>query len=251
MHLLQSDTDGNVDRSEYRESITWIQEAIPVNERSGGEWRSAKVTMFRVLGSLQSFASACNRRQVMQVGAASLGLQQLLAHESLAAPESVAYGAGFGQAKNIFLIYLQGAASQFETWDPKPEAPEGIRGKWGSTQTSVPGISICEKLPKLAQLADRMALVRSMTHPHNNHSNLYTLTGAPAIDFSNETNPTTRHRPFWKRPRLPGGSDRNRRTFRCASKHRVALAIQFLFTAHTARRPVRFVSRTRIQPRLD
>ena len=154
--------------------------------------------MFRILGSSNPFSTGCDRRQVMQIGLASLGLPELLFHESLAAAESGVSGTSFGRAKNIFLIYLQGAASQFETWDPKPEAPEEIRGKWGSIQSTVPGTSICDQLPKLACLVDRMAIVRSMTHPHNNHSNLYTLTGAPAIDFSNETNPTdTRHRPFF------------------------------------------------------
>ena len=50
----------------------------------------------------------------------------------------------------------------------------------------------------MAQIADRLALVRSMSHPYNNHSNLYTLTAAPAVDFSNETNPfDSRHRPFF------------------------------------------------------
>jgi hypothetical protein len=106
--------------------------------------------------------------------------------------------ASFGRAKNILLIYQQGAASQLETWDPKPQATEGIRGKWGAISTAVPGVAICEMLPRLSRITDRMAIVRSMTHDNNNHSNLYTLSGAPAIDFSSETNPAdTRHRPFF------------------------------------------------------
>ncbi|MFN9977486.1 MAG: DUF1501 domain-containing protein, partial [Phycisphaerae bacterium] len=117
--------------------------------------------------------------------------------ESLAA-SAPAVTASFGRAKNILLVYQQGAASQLETWDPKPHAPEGIRGKWGAISTAVPGVAICEMLPKLSRITDRMAIVRSMTHDNNNHSNLYTLSGAPAIDFSSETNPSeTRHRPFF------------------------------------------------------
>lgn len=154
--------------------------------------------MFRVLGSQTSFSTGWNRRQVLRVGIGSLGLPQLLAHESVRAEQPSVAVSSFGRVKNIFLVYLQGAASQFETWDPKPEAPEEIRGKFGAAQTVVPGISICDQLPRLSLLTDRMAFVRSMSHPHNNHSNLYTLTGAPAIDFSNETNPhDTRHRPFF------------------------------------------------------
>ena len=154
--------------------------------------------MLRILGSSVPFGNFCDRRQVLRIGAASLGLPQLLFHEALQAADPSLHGAAFGRAKNILLIYLQGAASQFETWDPKPDAPEEIRGKWGAISTSVPGVSICDRLPKLARMVDRMALVRSMTHDHNNHSNLYTLTGAPALDFSSETNPLdTRHRPFF------------------------------------------------------
>lgn len=154
--------------------------------------------MLQILGSSNPFLSRCNRRQVLGIGAASIGLPQLLKMEAEGASEMIPGDTGFGRAKNIFLIYLQGAASQFETWDPKPEAPEGIRGKFGAISTSVSGTSICDQLPKLACLTDRFALVRSMTHPHNNHSNLYTLTGAPAVDFSSETNPfDSRHRPFF------------------------------------------------------
>ena len=98
----------------------------------------------------------------------------------------------------MLLVYLQGAAAQYETWDPKPDAPAGIRGQWSATQTSVPGTLICDQLPKLAALTDRLAIVRSMTHDNSNHSNLYTLTGYPAVDFSSETNPfDSRHHPFF------------------------------------------------------
>jgi hypothetical protein len=96
------------------------------------------------------------------------------------------------------LLYLQGAASQFETWDPKPDAPAEIRGKWGVAQTAVPGTFIGEHLPKMSRVTDRIAIVRSMTHEYNNHSNLYTLSGYPTVDFTSETNPSDgRHHPFF------------------------------------------------------
>src|SRR5205814_7957662 len=113
--------------------------------------------------------------------AASLSLSQLFHLEALAASQNQAGNPrSFGKAKRILLLYLQGAASQFETWDPKPHAPAEIRGKWGAISTAVPGMAICDQLPRIAQVADRLAIVRSMTHEHNNHSNLYTLTGFPA-----------------------------------------------------------------------
>jgi len=104
----------------------------------------------------------------------------------------------FGAAKQVLLLYLQGAASQFETWDPRPHAPAEIRGQWSPAATAVPGTMICEKLPRLASVTDRLAIIRSMTHKYNNHSNLYTLSGYPAVDFGSETNPfDSRHHPFF------------------------------------------------------
>jgi Protein of unknown function (DUF1501) len=156
--------------------------------------------MLSVLGSANPWRRGVNRREVMRIGglgALGMALPQLFQHALQAAPHAPALP-GFGRAKRIVLLYLQGAASQFETWDPKPEAPEEIRGKYGPISTSVAGTQICEKLPKLAKMADRLALVRSMSHKHNNHSNLYTLTGFPALDFTSETNAAdSRHHPFF------------------------------------------------------
>jgi len=152
--------------------------------------------VLRILGSPDLLHRTLNRRDLIRVGmlggaAASAGS---VAAKELA-PTSLADS--FGAAKQVLLLYLQGAASQFETWDPRPEAPAEIRGKWGPASTAVPGTFICEKLPKLARLTDRMAIVRSMTHKYNNHSNLYTLSGYPAVDFGSETNPfDSRHHPF-------------------------------------------------------
>ena len=152
--------------------------------------------MLEILGSVNPFHRGIDRRTAMSVGglgAVSLTLPDVLRHESLAAGEPLR-----PRAKQVLLIYLQGAASQFETWDPKPDAPESIRGECGAIQTSVPGVRICGELPKLAAMVDRLGIVRSMTHPNNNHSNLYTLTGYPAVDFSSETNPfDSRHHPFF------------------------------------------------------
>jgi len=62
-------------------------------------------------------------------------------------------------------IFQSGGPSQHETFDPKPDAPEGIRGEYGTTQTSLPGVRFCEYLPKLASRAHRFSLVRTMHHP--------------------------------------------------------------------------------------
>ncbi|MBC8350479.1 MAG: DUF1501 domain-containing protein [Planctomycetes bacterium] len=143
--------------------------------------------------------AAITRREAMRVGGLAtfgLSLPDLLRLRSLQAASRS--GGTFGRAKRVLLLYLQGAASQLETWDPKPDAPAEVRGKWGAASTSVPGIQICDQLPKLASLADRMTIIRSMSHDYNNHSNAYTLTGHPTVDFSSETNPSdSRHHPFF------------------------------------------------------
>ncbi len=156
--------------------------------------------MLTILGSTSLFGRRTNRRDALRVGtlgAFGLGLPTWLAHEQSTAAERTE-GRSFGRAKRIIMLYLQGAASQFETWDPKPESPAEIRGPWGAIASSVPGTNIGERLPKMAKFVDRVALIRSMNHQHNNHSNHYTLTGFPTIDFTSETNPRDeRHHPFF------------------------------------------------------
>ncbi|MGC3968716.1 MAG: DUF1501 domain-containing protein [Pirellulales bacterium] len=86
---------------------------------------------------------------------------------------------GFGKAKSVILVFCCGGQSQFETWDPKPDAPEQIRGEFGTIATSVPGTFFGEYLPQTAKLADRFTVVRSMSHVDLDHGSAtyLTLTG--------------------------------------------------------------------------
>jgi hypothetical protein len=102
------------------------------------------------------------RRQLLQVGAVSLlgtGLADLLRLEAQArtAPRAK-------RTKAVVFIFQSGGPSQHETFDPKPDAPDGIRGAYGTTQTTLPGVRFCEYLPRLAARADRFAIVRTMHH---------------------------------------------------------------------------------------
>ena len=125
-------------------------------------------------------------------------LQQAQAAPKTAASASANTKASFGRAKRIILLYLYGAAAQHETFDPKPEAPAKIRGIFKPIDTAVPGLQICEHLPNVARIADRVAIVRSMTHPYNIHSAAYTLTGVDKVDIPMELNPyDRRHWPFF------------------------------------------------------
>jgi hypothetical protein len=75
----------------------------------------------------------------------------------------------FGRAKNIIYLFVAGGPSQFETFDPKPEAPAEIRGEFRPIATNVPGVDICELLPRTATLADKLAIVRSFATDDNSH----------------------------------------------------------------------------------
>src|SRR5687768_2025404 len=124
--------------------------------------------MLHVLCSAQRLCNRVTRRAMLAVGALTplaLTMPDLLPLQSCSA-EQPAQGSTAGRAKRVILLYLTGAASQYETFDPKPEAPAEIRGEFGTTDTAVPGVRICDKLPKIAKIADRVALIRSMSHPH-------------------------------------------------------------------------------------
>ncbi len=84
-----------------------------------------------------------------------------------------------GSADSCIYLFLWGGPPQHDTFDLKPDAPAEIRGEFRPVRTNVPGIDICEQLPKLARLADKYALVRSLTHRSDNHepSVYHMLTG--------------------------------------------------------------------------
>ncbi len=72
--------------------------------------------------------------------------------------------------KAVIFIFLSGGLSQHDSFDPKPDAPDDIRGEFAPISTRTPGIQISEHLPMLAAQSDKWALVRSLTHPYNEHS---------------------------------------------------------------------------------
>ena len=77
-----------------------------------------------------------------------------------------------GQAPSdtaVIQYWLNGAASHFETYDPKPSAPSGVRGPFHPISTNVPGVHICETLPLHAHLMDKVTIIRSMRHDNSDH----------------------------------------------------------------------------------
>ncbi|MFN4258390.1 MAG: DUF1501 domain-containing protein [Gemmataceae bacterium] len=123
-------------------------------------------------GSCREFhlLPTCSRREFLRVGGLSalgLSLPALLAAEAQA---SNAVGArAAARAQSCILLFLSGGPSQFETFDPKPEAKIEVRNIFGTISTKVPGMHICEHLADLAPLADRFALIRSAWHRQGGH----------------------------------------------------------------------------------
>lgn len=109
-----------------------------------------------------------SRRRWLQSGIAAgsacgLTLPRLLA----ATAGDVGYGLR-ASADNVILLFLDGGPSHLDMWDMKPSAPEGIRGEFKPISTSLPGYQMSEHLPRMAQLAHRSTVVRSMHHTVNN-----------------------------------------------------------------------------------
>jgi hypothetical protein len=103
------------------------------------------------------------RRELLQIGGLSLlgaELADLLRLEAQAVPATRKRA----KAKSVVFIFQSGGPSQHETFDPKPEAPDGIRGEYGTTQTRLTGVRFCEYLPRLAQRAHRFSILRTMHH---------------------------------------------------------------------------------------
>lgn len=109
-----------------------------------------------------------DRRTFVQAGAVGilgLGMNHWNAFRAEAragTPESA--------AQSVIFIFLSGGLSQLDSFDLKPDAPSGIRGEFKPIATRTPGMQICEHLPLLAARSERFALVRSLTHPSNDHS---------------------------------------------------------------------------------
>lgn len=119
-----------------------------------------------------------SRRSLIQAGA--LGGAAWLWADWLRATTTVPPGSK-ARAKSIILIFNSGAPSHIDLWDPKPEAPDNIRGLFQPIDTNVPGIQVSELLPEAAKRADRLAIVRTVHHEHTQHNSgmYWSIVGRP------------------------------------------------------------------------
>jgi hypothetical protein len=152
--------------------------------------------VLNLLGSPRRLCDGLSRRQFLCVGGlGALGLG-LADHFALGANESVG-GPRFGQAKSCILIFLYGSPPQHETFDPKPDAVAEVRGELSSIASAVPGLRVCELLPRTARVMDQVTVVRSMTHPYAEHGVAYAVSGIPTYTPELENRPRDgRHWPY-------------------------------------------------------
>jgi len=118
-----------------------------------------------------------SRRDILRVGAlgtAGLALPDLLQAREQSVGRPI-------RAKAVIVLFMWGGPAQTDTWDMKPGAPVEFRGEFSPIQTTVPGLQICEHLPRLAARAHKLALIRSMTHNNVDHTAAphLLLTGKP------------------------------------------------------------------------
>jgi uncharacterized protein (DUF1501 family) len=121
-----------------------------------------------------------HRRDFLHAGTltlAGLGLADLMRGRAAAAPAG-----SFGRARSCILLFMTGGPSHIDTWDLKPDLPAEYRGEFRPIRTNVPGVQIGEHFPRLAGLADRYAVVRSLTHGDTSHNSgpHHLLTGRPS-----------------------------------------------------------------------
>ncbi len=113
------------------------------------------------------------RREFLRAGAVpllGLGLPQLLAQQATTQRP---------RAKACIVLFMWGGPAHQDTWDLKPDAPAEYRGEFKPIRTNVPGLQICEHLPRLVRHADKLAILRAMTHNDVNHTTAtsFLLTG--------------------------------------------------------------------------
>jgi hypothetical protein len=106
------------------------------------------------------------RRQFLSASAlAAIGVQS-----PITAAESARATASAKTIRSCILVFYYGGPSHIDTLDPKPDAPTEVRGQYRSIPTAVPGIRVCELMPRTARIMDRLALARSVHHPMRNHN---------------------------------------------------------------------------------
>jgi hypothetical protein len=147
------------------------------------------------LWNFASRADLLDRRELLRVGGlslAGLSLPGLLQNTARGAARPAARS--FGKAKSCIILYLSGGPAQLDTFDPKPDAPEDIRGEFSTIATAVPGVRFSELVPHTARWMHKIGLVRTMAHTHNDHGrgSYWMFTGYPYLGSVPDVNSMSR-----------------------------------------------------------
>ncbi|MBI2807015.1 MAG: DUF1501 domain-containing protein [Planctomycetes bacterium] len=129
------------------------------------------------------------RREWLRVG--GLGALGFLTQAACAKPQAVR-----ARARSVLLVFTGGGVSQLDTFDMKPDAPAEIRGEFRAVSTRVPGTQITEHLPRVARLADRYAIVRSVSHDDVDHGSASYLALTGQFHLRKSSNPPIRPTDF-------------------------------------------------------
>ena len=128
--------------------------------------------MFTLLGPKSRYCDGVSRRSFLKIGGLAMGG---LALPDLLRAEAVR-GTG-GSHKSVIMVYLSGGLAHQDTFDLKPDAPEGIRGEFRPIATRLPGVFIGELLPRIAGILDKVAVLRAVVGQVDEHSSFQSLTG--------------------------------------------------------------------------
>jgi hypothetical protein len=111
-----------------------------------------------------------SRRDILRIGGSGMlgmGLGSMLALKDASANSGAVGGAGWGKAKSVIMLYLQGGPSHLDLWDPKENVPDNVKSVFSNIPTKLPGVHYTENLPKLAQINDKFTMIRSMSYTPN------------------------------------------------------------------------------------
>ena len=123
--------------------------------------------MLSIPGGFGRDCDGVSRREFLRVGGAGLlglSLGDIFRLQAASAGDAPAIKNGWGQAKSVIMIFLQGGPSHIDIWDPKPDAPSNVRGEFKPIKTAVPGIWLSETMPQLAKQMDKATLIRSLSY---------------------------------------------------------------------------------------
>src|SRR6267378_7040492 len=129
--------------------------------------------MLRIPGNLCTDLCDANlkmtRRDLLRIGGSGL-LGLSLGHMlnlKARASDAVKGGPGWGRARSVIMVYLQGGPSHIDLWDPKENVPDKIKSPFQAISTKIPGVNFTELLPQLAKVNDKFTMIRSMSYTPN------------------------------------------------------------------------------------